>query len=46
MLKKNYEVVVIDDLSNSKKSILKKIELITNKVVNFYKIDATKIGEI
>lgn len=46
MLKKNYEVVVIDDLSNSKKSILKKIELITNKVVNFYKIDATKITNL
>ena len=39
LLDKDYEVVVIDNLCNSKKDIIDKIELITNKKVKFYEGD-------
>ncbi len=39
LLNKNYEVVVIDNLSNSKISVLDKIETITKKRPKFYRGD-------
>ena len=36
LLQNNYKVIIIDNLSNSKKSVLSKIELISNKKVLFY----------
>ena len=37
LLKNNYEVVIIDNLINSKKDVISKIEKITDKNVTFYK---------
>ena len=37
LLNNNYEVVIIDDLSNSKEDVVDKIKKITNKEVTFYK---------
>ena len=39
LLNAGYEVVIVDNLSNSKKEVIKKIEKITNKEVRFYKVD-------
>lgn len=39
LLKKNYDVVVLDNLSNSKKESLTRVEKISGKKINFYKID-------
>ena len=39
LLNNNYEVVIIDNLSNSKKEVIDKIEEITNKKVKFYEGD-------
>lgn len=39
LLKNNYDVVIIDNLSNSKEDVLDKIEKITKKEVKFYKED-------
>ena len=39
LLNADYEVVIIDNLCNSKKDVLKKIEKITKKQVQFYKGD-------
>lgn len=36
LLENNYEVIVIDNLSNSKKEVVNKIEKITNKKIVFY----------
>jgi UDP-glucose 4-epimerase len=36
-LEAGYEVIIIDDLSNSKHSVLDSIESITNKTPTFYK---------
>ena len=41
LLDSNYEVIVIDNLSNSKEDVISKIEEITNKKVKFYKEDCT-----
>lgn len=41
-LKKGYEVSVIDNFSNSNNKNLKRIEKITNKKINFYKLDLRK----
>ena len=40
LLNANYEVVIIDDLSNSSIDVLDKIEEITSKRPKFYEIDA------
>ena len=40
LLNNNYEVVIIDNLSNSKEDVIEKIEKITNKKARFYKGDA------
>jgi UDP-glucose 4-epimerase len=39
LLDNNYEVVIIDNLSNSKEDVIDKIKLITGKPVTFYKGD-------
>jgi UDP-glucose 4-epimerase len=39
LLNENYEVVIVDNLINSKIDVLDKIKKITNKDVTFYKID-------
>lgn len=39
LLDNNYEVVIIDNLSNSKEDVVNKIEKITNKKLKFYKGD-------
>lgn len=39
LLKKNYQVVVLDNLSNSKKESLKRVEEITGKEIPFHKIN-------
>lgn len=39
LLEENYEVVVVDNLSNSKESVVGLIEKITNKKLTFYKGD-------
>jgi len=49
LLMSNYEVVVIDNLSNSKEASLKRVEEITGKSVKFYKVDlldSEKVDEI
>lgn len=37
LLDANYEVVIIDNLSNSKEDVIEKIKTITNKNIKFYK---------
>ena len=39
LLNKDYEVIIIDNLVNSKKEVIDKIETITNKKVKFYQED-------
>ncbi|MBR3660754.1 MAG: UDP-glucose 4-epimerase GalE [Bacilli bacterium] len=39
LLKENYEVVIVDNLINSKREVLDNIKKITNKEVTFYKVD-------
>lgn len=40
LIKKNYDVVIIDNLSNSENTIINRIEMITGVRPAFYKIDA------
>ena len=40
LLNENYEVVIIDNLSNSSIDVLERIEEITSKKPKFYEIDA------
>ena len=39
LLDAGYDVVIVDNLSNSKKEVVKKIEKITNKSISFYEND-------
>jgi len=39
LIKANYQVVIIDNLSNSKLEALKRVEKITNSKIKFYKTD-------
>ncbi len=39
LLKKDYEVVVIDNLSNSKIDSIRRVEKLTGKTVDFFKVD-------
>ncbi|MGL5150992.1 MAG: UDP-glucose 4-epimerase GalE [Clostridium sp.] len=41
LLNEGYEVIIADDLSNSKEIVLGKIEFITGKKVKFYNVDLT-----
>ncbi len=43
LLNKNYEVVVVDNLSNSSKESLKRVQQITGKTVTFYQEDIRNI---
>lgn len=42
LLNHDHEVVIVDNLSNSSESVIKKIEAITNKRVLFHKLDVSK----
>ncbi len=49
LLNSGYEVVIVDDLSNSNKDVVSKIELITGKSVKFYEknvLDETGIRSV
>lgn len=39
LLENNYEVIIVDNLSNSKKEVINKIEEITKKKIKFYEAD-------
>lgn len=39
LINKGYDVVIVDNLSNSKYEVTNRIKTITNKAVNFYQID-------
>lgn len=39
LLEKNYEVVIVDNLSNSHRNVIDKIKNITNKDFKFYEVD-------
>ena len=42
LIKKGYNPIIIDNLSNSKKEVISRIEKICKKKVSFFKIDCTK----
>ena len=46
LLEENYEVVIIDNLSNSKKEVIEKIKKITNKDLTFYEADVCDIEKL
>ena len=46
LIGKGYEVVIVDNLSNSKIDVLDKIKMITGKKVKFYKVDICKIRQL
>ena len=46
LLESGYEVVIVDNLSNSKKDVVNKIETITNKKVKFYEVNACDFEEL
>ncbi len=46
LLEGGYEVVIVDNLSNSKKDVVNKIETITNKKVKFYEVNVCDFEEL
>ncbi len=46
LLQAGYEVVVVDNLSNSKHESLRRVERLTDKIINFYKIDLLNKQEL
>ncbi len=46
LLNEGYNVVVVDNLANSKKEALKRVEDITGKMLNFYQIDLLHKGKL
>jgi len=46
LLNNNYEVIVIDNLSNSKRNVIDKIERITKKKFKFYELDLCNKNEL
>lgn len=46
LLKEGYDVVVLDNLCNSKEEALKRVERITGKDIKFYKADLNDINDI
>ena len=46
LLNNNYDVVIVDNLSNSKKDVIDKIKSITNKDLKFYKEDLCNVGKL
>ncbi len=46
LAKENNEVIIVDNLYNSKESVLEKLEKITGKKIKFYKCDLTNKKEL
>ena len=46
LLNKNYEVVVVDNLSNSSQESLKRVQQITGKTVTFYQEDVRNVAAL
>lgn len=46
LLNENYNVIVVDNLSNSSEESLKRIERITNKEIKFYKVDCCSMNAL
>lgn len=46
LLENNYEVIIVDNLCNSKKEVINKIEEITKKEVQFYETDLRDKNEL
>jgi len=46
LLEKNFELIVVDNLSNSKYEAIRRVEHITGKQLTFYKTDIRNIPEI
>lgn len=46
LLKSGYDVVVLDNLSNSKEEAIRRVERITGKSVKFYLADLLDIGQV
>lgn len=46
LINEGYEPIILDNLSNSKEEVLKRIKQITNKDVKFYKADLCDINEV
>ena len=46
LLNKGYDVVIADNLSNSKKNVLDRIEQITGKTVKFFEIDVCDLKKL
>ena len=46
LLENNYEVVIVDNLSNSKKDVIDRIKEITKKDVKFYELDVCDKNEL
>lgn len=49
LAKENYDIVIVDNLSNAKENVLEKLEQITGKKFKFYKYDLTdkeKVDEV
>ncbi len=46
LLNEKYEVVIVDNLSNSKEDVVDKIKKITGKDVKFYKVDVCNFDEM
>ncbi|WP_428417697.1 GDP-mannose 4,6-dehydratase, partial [Phocicoccus schoeneichii] len=39
LIEENHEVVILDNISNSKKDRLKKLRTLTNTYIDFYEVD-------
>ena len=39
LLENNYKIIVVDNLSNSKKNVIDKIKILSSKSIKFYKVD-------
>lgn len=46
MIKAGYDVIIADNLSNSSRKVIDRIETITGKKVSFYKIDAANKSDV
>lgn len=46
LIKNGYEVIILDNLSNSKIEVLDKLKKLTNRDIKFYKSDLTNLAEI
>jgi len=46
LINQNYDIVIIDNLSNSNKNVLDNIEKITNKKINYYQYDLSNYKNV